>query len=218
MYASDNTDRLAFSNWDGGNPVVQGWLYYVTNGAIPDPGPGGIFSNNPVAAYQTGLWYPYIQNPKSYLCPVDIESQTYAVPVSQGGRYNRMCSYVMNAAQCGFQSYPLSQSTQTRVSDVWSPKCFLMWEPDENAIAPGDPGAFDFNDGANSPGVGGGAEGLSRLHGMNGWNLVTIAGHVSFLSVQQFASDRLAVGTPAAPGPNGKTYLWWSPYSLNGEF
>src|SRR5258705_294416 len=42
MYADDNNDFLAPPNWDGGNNTAapvngQGWLYTITNGAIPNP-------------------------------------------------------------------------------------------------------------------------------------------------------------------------------------
>ena len=37
------------------------------------------------------------------------------------------------------------------MSDAWSPDCYMLWVPDENALGPGNPGAFAFNDGANFP-------------------------------------------------------------------
>src|SRR5271157_4723179 len=47
-YADDNRDAFAFNNWDGGTANnyggqvdPPGWLYTVTNGSVPDPGPGG---------------------------------------------------------------------------------------------------------------------------------------------------------------------------------
>ena len=71
VYASDNLDFLAPPNWDGGDSGSgPGWHYTVTNGTIPDPGPSGAYSNNPTAAYGTGLWFQYVRDPKSYLCPV----------------------------------------------------------------------------------------------------------------------------------------------------
>jgi len=81
-YESDFLDFMPFCNWDGGTPVNPpgpGWLYTVT-GTIPDPGPGGPYQNNQAAAYQTGLLYSYMPNPKSYLCPVDMKSPTYQKP------------------------------------------------------------------------------------------------------------------------------------------
>ena len=228
MYADDFTDRLAFANWDQGvSGYPQGWLYTVVNGSIPDPGPHGNYADvGPgrmvLDAYKTGLWFPYAPNPKSYLCPVDIQSKTYAVSSSQGGRNNRMSSYVMNGAACGYQNSNMQEMTRTKVSDAWSPMCYLMWEPDENANGPGNPGAFEFNDGANYPvavgatGAGQG-EGIGRLHTKNGGNIMALAGHVVFITVKQFADDSRSVGTRAAPGPGGKTCLWWNPYTPAGN-
>jgi prepilin-type N-terminal cleavage/methylation domain-containing protein len=227
MYADDNTDRLPFANWDGGAFVTAGWLYTPVNGAIPDPGPKGTYNNvGPgrmvVDAYKTGLYYSYMPNPKSYLCPVDIQSKTYAVPSSQGGRNNRMSSYVWDGAACGYQSADMSENTKTKITDAWSPMCYLAWEPDENANGPGDPGAFEFNDAANYPrAVGasgsGQGEGIGRLHSKSGGNIMALAGHVVFITAQAFASDSLSQGTLRAPGPGEKTYLWWNPYSAGGN-
>ena len=227
MYGDDNTDRFAFCNWDGGAMgYPRGWLYYTTNNgngsSIPDPAPGGNYQNVQNLAYQTGLWFNYCPNPKAYLCPVDIQSKTYKFPATGGGRNNRMSSYVMNGAQCGYQNSNAGEMTKTKTSDAWSGMCYIMWEPDENANGPGDPGAFEFNDAANFPqAIGnsgsGQGEGIGRLHSKNGGNILALAGHVTFISSKQFASDSRAVGTPRAPGPGGKTYLWWNPYSAAGN-
>jgi len=221
MYADDNTERLAFANWDGGAAgLPQGWLYTVTNGAIPDPGPKGTYNNvGPgkmvTDAYKTGLWYQYTPNPKSYLCPVDTQSKTYVNP---GLRNNRMSSYVMNGAACGFQSSNMAEMTKTKVSDAWSPMCFLLWEPDENCLGPGNPGGFEFNDAANYPSVPpNGGEGIGPLHSKNGGNIMALAGHVTYITTKQFANDSLSMGTTRAPGPGGKTYLFWNPYSATGN-
>jgi len=224
MYADDNGDRLAFANWDGGAAgYPQGWLYYVTNGAIPDPGPNGRYVDAKNIAYQTGLWFPYTPNGQSYLCPVDIKSKTYALPASQGGRNNRMSSYVMNGAQCGYQNSNLKEMTKTKTTDAWNAMCYIMWEPDENADGPGNPGAFEFNDAANYPratgvmGSSGTGEGIGRLHNKKGGNIMAMAGHVVFITTKAFANDSLSVGTTRAPGPGGKTFLWWDPYTANGS-
>jgi len=238
MYADDNKDRLAFSNWDGGSPQVPGWLYACTNnsgdagGSIPDPGPGGHYQYAQNVAYSTGLWFNYSPNPMTYLCPVDIQSKTWNTvgkagqsSPAPGIRNNRMSSYVMNGSQCGFNNI-LSHEIYTKITDPWSPMCYILWEPDENADGYGNPGAEVFNDGANAPvaaGVmtgpdvaGNLGEGIGRLHSKKGGNIMAIAGHVVFMTTQQFKADELSVGTDAAPGPGHKTYLFWNPYSTDG--
>ncbi len=212
MYADDNNDRMAPPGWDGGTTfggkIVPGWLYTSTNGAPPDPGPGGAYETNKNAAYATGLWFTYMPNPKAYLCPTDTKSPTY---IKRGLRNNRLSSYVMNGAVCGYgadnESHPSCKTV-----NVWSPMCYLQWEPDENFIV-GNPPGFEFNDSANFPDS---HEGIGRLHSKRGGCIVAIGGHVEFLTREQFQYDsNIPLGR--GPGPGGKTFLWWSPFSSNGH-
>jgi len=148
-------------------------------------------------------------NPRAYLCPVDIKSPTYQKPASQGGRQNKLSSYVMDGAVCGFKD--ICRGCKT--TSVWSPLCYVFWEPDENAAGPGNPGAFDFYDAGNSPDS---KEGIGLLHSKKGGSIAALAGHVQFISRKQFMVDST---TPSGrgPGPGGKTFLWWSTYSKDGH-
>jgi prepilin-type N-terminal cleavage/methylation domain-containing protein len=232
MYAGDYRDYLAAPNWDGSTPAGPGWLYYTisgTPGAMPDPGPGGLYQNNQKAAYATGLWFVYTSNPQVYLCPVDIKSITYLAPPSDTThhRNNKFSSYVMDGAVSCFPGSgdggdPAKGTYQTcKTTDVWSPMCYLMWEPDENGGGIGIPGKDEFNDGANYPSCATscthiGYEGIGRLHSKNGGNALAMDGHVQYVLVNQFAQDS-ATPCGAGPGPGGKTYLWWSPCSSDGH-
>jgi prepilin-type N-terminal cleavage/methylation domain-containing protein len=219
MYADDNRDFLAPPNWDGGAAgSMPGWLYTVTNGVIPNP-TALPYLNNVAAAYNTGLWYKYMPNPKSYLCPVDIKSPTYTSPSTSvpTGRPNKMSSYVMNGADCGYNY----ANGSCKLTQGWNPLCYLLWEPDENAGGPGNPGAFEFNDGANYPSVpqsctNPGNEGIGRLHSKNGGNALCLDSHVQYLLATAFRADS-AIPCGQGPGPGGKTFLWWSPFSANGH-
>ena len=200
MYGNENHDFLAQPNWDGGLASVPGWLY---SGAIRDPGPGGAYATKPLAAYATGLWFQYVRDPRIYLCPVDIESKTYTYPPASGGRSDRLSSYVMNGAVCGYAG---TGSLACKITDVWSPSCYLLWGPDENAAGPGNPGAFTFNDGSSFPSV---SEGMiERLHTLTGGEILTVGGSVQFVSVQKFRTEATAVG---------KSFAWWSPFSGTGH-
>jgi hypothetical protein len=58
-------------------------------------------------------------------------------------------------------------------------------------------------------------EGIGLLHSKKGQAIVALAGHVIFITRDQFESDSLA---PAAsgPGPGGKTHLWQAPLIADG--
>jgi prepilin-type N-terminal cleavage/methylation domain-containing protein len=220
MYADDNRDGLAFCNWDGGGTYfgqdVPGWLYCVTNGGsggVPDVGPGGAYQYEQLIAYSTGLWFKYVPNPQSYLCPVDIKSKTWTTPRSQGTigttvRENKMSSYVQNGAACGYGRCDYTKKYE-KVTDAWNPMCWLMWEPDEQMY--GGDAAFEFNDGANYPDD---TEGISTLHSKNGGNAVCLCGTAQFVLKTTFRNESDAKGTM---GPTGQTLCWWAPDTANGH-
>jgi type II secretory pathway pseudopilin PulG len=202
MYAGDNRDSLAFPNFDGGaGGSPPGWLYTVTNGVIPNPVDTLPWKTNPISAWRTGTWFQYVQNSKAYLCPVDIESVTYRTPAGIG-RSEKLSSYVMDGA---VNDFPLNGNypPPCKITDVWSPACYLLWEPDENIE-----GAFAYNDGSNTAN-----EGLGRLHSANSGNMLCIGGNVQFVTMQTFQQQTVSPGT----GPNGRTLSWWSPLSPSGH-
>lgn len=191
MYAADNTDYLAWPNCSS-CANLPGYLYTATpTGTIPDPTVAP-WSNNADAAWQTGLWYQYMPGSKSFLCPVDTVQPNYTQ------RNNKLCSYVMDEAASGFNS--LSHSP--KISDIWSPQCILLWEPD---AATSSEGAHVYNDGANLPDP---AEGIATLHNGSGGVTLTISGTTTFMTCQTF--------TNLASDPN-RNELFWSPASANGH-
>ena len=201
MYCDDNKDVMAFPNWGVGaipGGYAPGWLY-TYSGSVPNPDVIP-WKNNPVSAWQTGLFFKNTPNPKSFLCPVDINSKTYT---SLTARNNRLSTYVMDGAVCGFVDSPVRSCKSTA---AWSPLCYLLWEPDENAIGSGNPGAFEYNDAANFPNT---SEGIGRLHSKKGGNILALDGHVSFLTAPDFQRE--------AADATRKTLLWWSPWTSNGR-
>jgi len=225
MYTGDNADMLAFANYDQGGEIneingiavpliaMPGWLYTVTSSLIPNPYDDPRWHTNSAAAHATGLWYQYMSNPNSYYCPVDIQSPSFT---TKFGRNNKLSSYVMDGSACGFDLHIIPCKT----TQVWSPLCYLLWEPDENKLGPENPGGQDFNDGANVPSrpSTSGGEGIGRLHSKKGGNALALDGHALFLMMTVFdqdASSPKGVG----PGPGGRTYLWWNPGldAINGS-
>ena len=211
MYAGENRDYLAFCNWDGGDMEQPGggWLYTLPNAggdSIPNPF-AAPWSTHPQSAWTNGLWWPYVLNANSYLCPVDIQSSDY-----KGLRNNKLSSYLMNGAACGFGQVNGGQLPfpTCKVSDVWSPRCYLLWEVDENALGPDNPGAFDYNDGASYPTAPPeGGEGLGSLHGNNGGEVVSVGGSVSFVTLKTFQAQAAATGTT--------NLAWWSPFGVGNR-
>ena len=228
MYAADNRDSLPYPNWDGGNSSTapRGWLYSMDphkglpagfpTGQCPNPysivAPYSLLTKpvNGATAWQSGAWFQYVRNYKSYLCPVDIESRDYAPPSLTGGRVNKLSTYVMNGAIVGYTGGITSETT-CKITDVWNPACYLLWEPDENANGLNNPGPYDYNDGANFPNT---SEGIGRLHSANSGNMLCVGGNVQFVTVQTFHQQSI-VGS--GPGPGGKTLAWWYPGSAGGN-
>jgi type II secretory pathway pseudopilin PulG len=191
MYANDNTDYFAFPNWGNAD---KGWLYTPVNSAPPNLAIPP-YNSDPALAYRTGLWFPYVQDRSAYLCPVDLESRYYSA------RANKMSSYVMNGAMIGYSS----TTRPCRVTDAWSPDCFLLYQADETAGAP-PIGAFAYNDGASFPNSN---EGFGRkLHTRNGTELVTVSGSVRFFTAQRLAAESTS---------SGRSLAWWSPFSGAGH-
>ena len=227
-YDDDNKDCLAYNNWDEGSSTdpFAGWLYTLPVPAtlpasgsttIPNPfaipftvpGGGGLGQQ---AAWASGAWWPYMKDSSSYLCPVDIRSADYpTLPETSGGsgRNNKLSSYVQNGAACNFEN-----GGTVNAGQIWSSQCYIMWEPNENTLGAGDPGAFEFNDGANYPTVPPkGGEGIGPLH-IKGGNILAMDGHVDFLATNAFMNLALH----PAGGPGGKGLLWWAPAILDGGF
>jgi prepilin-type N-terminal cleavage/methylation domain-containing protein/prepilin-type processing-associated H-X9-DG protein len=220
MYNSDNQEVMADPNWDGGSAGVEaGWLYSFPNkitgtASTPDPFrmPAGMTAQN---AWTTGAWYNYNPNNQAYLCPVDIQSKDYAQePVSDtpgaGGRPNKLSTYVMNGSAGDFSDPP---SPKIRSTDIWSSSCYLLWEPDEHLTCSEYPIGelnFEWNDGGNSPDAPPtGSEGIGRLHGKDGGNILALDGHVDYLNTNVF--NRLS--NTHGSGPGGRGLLWWAPLS-----
>jgi len=227
MYCDDYNDHLPYPNWDGGNDAnaPQGWLYGMSQAhgepagfapnAPPDPYSGTApypaltAPVNGYTAWQGSLFFKYCNNYAAFLCPVDVTSKDYLPPSSAGGRQNKLSTYVMDGAVVAYHNYNANPpGVPCKITAVWSPLCYLLWEPDESKATPP---AFEYNDAANFPTT---AEGIGTLHSKNGGNALALDGHVDFVTRVQF-NHYATVGS--GPGPGGKTYLWWDIVNANGD-
>lgn len=221
MYGDDNKDFMAYDNWDAGEDPYPdgGWLYTLPTAGknqIPNPFLSPWLAN-PQDCWTNGLWWHYVHNSQSYLCPVDIKSLDYAQPRIQlaggTGRNNKLSSYVMNGCESGLEGPP--PLGNVKIVNVWSPACYILWEPDENCLGPNNPGPYEFNDGANKPDAPPcGGEGIGPLHGKNGGNILAMDGHVDYMNTNIFKNLANNYGS----GPGKKGLLWWSTFAADGGF
>lgn len=190
MYASDNSENMALPNWGSG---TAGWLYTDSKGLVPDPTKPE-YATNRLGAYQTGLWFDYVRDPNSYMCPIDSESPYYK------SRMNKLSSYVMNGSVCGFGS----SMAACKITDPWSPECYLLYQPDESLGRP-PIGSFAFNDASSYPDRN---EGLGALHSASTVDLVTAGGNVRTVTIARVMTEQTATS---------KSLAWWSPFGANGR-
>jgi prepilin-type N-terminal cleavage/methylation domain-containing protein len=210
MYGTDYSDYLAYPNW---GTQWQGWLY----------GPGAPaditlvpYKNFPEIAYTNGLWWPYLKNVNSYVCPTDRRSKYYPL------RVNKLSSYVMNGAVCEFGRLPPNGGSPpapgnpgsikiTSIKSPPGPMAYIMWEPDENLNKNGAPiGAFAYNDASSFPDDSTSyAEGVGRLHN-SGATILAVGGHVNFIKFDQFVQMQNVDATKGS-------LLWWAPDRADGH-
>ena len=210
LYTAEHQDTLPWPNWgNDSGPCPAGWLYAGDPSSSPSTIAAG---GSPAITYwalrqlvhlKGGVFWQYVQNGNTFICPNDLKP-------SQSGlwakRMNTLSSYVMNGAAAYYPA-PNSQYgySTAKQSQIWSPFCYLLWEPDQNL----DNGCF--NDGANYPGKdNGGAgnnEGIGMLHGPGG-NILSLNGDARFISSVDYQSQL------AIPGQN---LLFWNPKSVVGR-
>ena len=117
MYTTDNADFLPYPNWGAPNMANgqpgPGWLYTPVNGGPPDLAVAP-FSTMPIRAYESGLYFRYMPNPKAYVCTLDLKSRYYSQ------RANKLSTYIMNGAVCGYNNSPFRSA---KITQVWSTMC-----------------------------------------------------------------------------------------------
>jgi type II secretory pathway pseudopilin PulG len=194
MYAGDNQERLAFPNWNP--PWVPGWLYTPLNGSsVPSPWTAASVTNS-VWAYQGGQLWPFLGVPKLYRCPLDrTNTPTFRA------RGNKLATYVMNGAVCGFGSLK-PDGASYKLGD-FAADAFIMWEPDDANVTLG----YGYNDGSSYPDPDlDGA--LGRRHGKKGGIVLAIDGHIEYITYDAWRRES-KVAT--------KNRMFCSPGTANGR-
>jgi prepilin-type N-terminal cleavage/methylation domain-containing protein len=195
LYASDNQDFMPDPNFDGGSTKVSGWLYGTNLVNVPL----AIYKLNPSAAdarfldtLKTGSYWRYLNSEKVYQCPLDLRADPNS---SWGTRGNQLGSYVMSPQG-------MVNGGMAKASEIWSPECYLMWEPDPMA------GGGNWNDGSNYPL----SEGLGKRH-VKGAIVGQIGGGAKFLKFEDYNNE----GNNPPSGTKGKGLLWWRPTTIDGR-
>jgi hypothetical protein len=175
MFALDNHDLMPYPNWGTYGP---GWLYLPVSGGLPPSSTDPSTSNG-------GLW-PFVKTKDAYTCPLDSNSRYYSM------RYNKLSTYVMNGAVCGYgmlagSAYSLNQ---------FKPEAYACWEPKD--------GPFAYNDASSYPSQ---DEAPGRNH-PSGTPVGTFGGAAVFPPIQYF--QNLQTGT----GPN---LVWCNPGTTGGR-
>lgn len=200
MYCLDNTDRMTWPNWAW---EYAGWLYGAFGSkGTSEPATGTLrpsspqYANDPEQLYRDvkggGLWYSYMKSSKAYLCPADIKRPYFSQ------RHQQMSSYKMNGAVCHYSfNWP-----PIKLSEVWNPLCWLMWEPDDK----GPSRYMAWWDACSYPDTSIG-EGIGKVHG-GGAVISAVGGNVAFMPYQRFRDEEIKPS---------KSFLWWNPGSANGR-
>ena len=199
MYSSDNQDLMVWPNWgnDQSPPCPVGWLY---KGSVQPPNLTAItWSTGRVDVIRKGNFFAYASAADTYVCPVD-----RSILLAQlSKRYDQVSTYTMNGASCFYPNPPNQYGYKScKTSQVWSPMCYLLWEPDVS-----NPNIQNYyNDAANFPDQTKG-EGVGRLH-VKGANILAVGGHTIFIKFEQFRAEQ---NNPT------KGLLWWNPLKTNGR-
>jgi len=223
MYTDDNQAWMPYCGWDGGAgpDPSPGWLYTLPipkglvgagGNSTPDPfvSPWSVSGSGQMAAtaWQSGVYFPYLKMPLVYLCPKDITQNQDWMAEPKGaegpGRNNKLSTYVMDGASCNFGGAPVT----TKITAVWSPMCYLQWEPNQNLEPQYNHNvAFEYNDSSNSPNAPpNGPEGIGAMHNGAG-NALALDGHVDVMASNVFAR----LSNWGGPGPDHMGLLWWAP-------
>ena len=198
LYIGDNRDYLPYPNWNppwtSGNTPIPGWLY-VPRGSAPPNLSAAPYNQNADLPYQDSLLWQYTKNPAIYFCPLDRTNTP-----SFTARINKLSTYVMNGAVCGYGVI----APNTYHQFEFKQDAYLMWEPDDVSTTLG---VNNYNDGSSYPDPTSDF-GLGKRHGKTGGIALDMSGSVQFVKYDLW----LAISKEA-----NKNQLWCNPGTPNGH-
>ncbi|MSU33681.1 MAG: prepilin-type N-terminal cleavage/methylation domain-containing protein [Pedosphaera sp.] len=188
MYPADSNDYMPWPNWE--NTFGPGWLYQPVAGRAPDP-----VKTNELPFIEAGLYWTYLKSRKVYNCPLDRTNV-----ISWQKRQQRISSYVMNGAVCGFAK--LGQGKSYKLG-AFNGAAYALWEPDIKNYG----GVWGSNPGFDGSQYPNELEGIGRRH-KKGAIITGFSGQVHLIRYETFQQEQ----TRNKPG-----LLWCVPGSPTGE-
>jgi prepilin-type N-terminal cleavage/methylation domain-containing protein len=177
MYTNDNREWMPWCQWY--NDYGPSWIYMPYEGKAPDPFTlvnGALIDNSNGLYYvYQGLYYPYIRSRPVYYCPLDKKTD-----IDFLYRVQRVSSYVMNGAVCGYGEYT---RPHFKISQ-FNPAAYVQWEPKVNS----EGSTFAYNTGEDASQYPNGTEGIGNRHG-KGAAILGFDGHTHWISLQEFTSE-----------------------------
>ena len=201
MYTHDNNDMMPWCQWY--NTYGPSWIYMPTNGNAPDPFrwlngvAGGSLEENPAAKpwVEAGVYYPYVNNRQVYYCPLDKQENP-----DFKYRIQRVSSYIMNGAVCGFGNFTKPKFKIFQ----FSPAAYVQWEPKVNKESNTQ---YAYNTGHDASQIPNTTEGIGNRH-VGGAAVMGFDARVHWISFLKYTQE-----AGSHPGS-----LWCVPNSPTGGF
>ncbi len=198
MYTHDNNEAMPWCQWY--NTYGPSWIYMPRLGQPPDPYrlvSGALIDNtNDMPYIVQGLYYPYIRNRQVYYCPLDRKDKPDFMY-----RIQRVSSYIMNGAVCGFGTY---NRPRFKISQ-FNPAAYAQWEPKVNNEG-GVNGPYAYNTGHDASQIPNDREGIGNRHG-KGAGIMGFDSRVHWITLLKFNQE-------AASHPG---LLWCNPAKPTGD-
>ena len=190
MYTNDNNDMMPWCQWY--NNYGPSWIYMPYRGAAPDPYQfvGSTLIDNPdanaISNIVQGVYYQYVRSRQVYYCPLDNKQNKDFIY-----RIQRVSSYIMNGAVCGFGAVDKPKYKITQ----FNPSAYVQWEPKVNNEGGGPTGPYAYNTGHDASQIPNATEGIGNRHG-KGAGILGFDTRVHWIPLKTF--DREA----NSPAPN----------------
>jgi hypothetical protein len=149
---------------------------------------------------EQGLYWTYLKNRAVYYCPLDPPNTNI---LNFKRRIQRVSSYVMNGAVCGFGALEGHKPNMSYKISDFSPAAYAQWEPAVLNFG----GYYAYNSGQDASQNPNDTEGIGKRHVIGGI-VMGFDGRAHFISFKKFHDE---AASPA------KGLLWCNPGTSNGH-